>query len=270
MLVSHNLQREPLNAFGEQDMRSIKSILLLGGVLVALIVGANSAWANNYPVPLHLPDWWKTPADLADGWTRTEYDSFRNDPSEPGDGDYTYNGFESDVPDEWNADQEEPPLFDQLIPSDDVPSPDGDGFGAHIADITGIHKIFGNAYSEDKIKKFFAEVVWFDASEIKDGTLILDCVLPSGASHEGGYTITTTSYQDPIGSPDTGWRVTYIDGTISPQPPYETFTLSFKYGDPWVDSAWVGTTCVPEPGTIGMIAAGALGVLGAAWRRFKR
>jgi len=71
-------------------------------------------------------------------------------------------------------------------------------------------------------------------------------------------TVVTSSTQVHL---DAGWTASIIEGTISPQPNWEDFTFSFSSGGVYVDEAYIGTHCVPEPATIGLLLAGILVVV---------
>ena len=119
-------------------------------------------------------------------------------------------------------------------------------------------KVMWNLFMPDMIKLFHAEIVWFGGTGADNVTL--------DVQSEGSIVqITQSGVINGTGDPN--WHLTYIDGTIIPQPNVETFTFNFApVGGSaiYVDAAYIGTHCIPEPASMLALLCG-LG--GLVWRR---
>ena len=72
-----------------------------------------------------------------------------------------------------------------------------------------------------------------------------------------------------LGGGDPGY-IENLSGVIVPNPDAENIIFDFFVqpgGVAYIDSFEVATLCIPEPGTIVLLAIGLLGLLGYAWRR---
>lgn len=195
------------------------------------------------------PDWWRWPGLARDGVTRTQGHSFHQNPNQAGGGDYTYDGYTPTVTDEWNG------LggidgYNQPIPNntpypfvDRDGRPFGDGIGAHLPESTLLTKTMGNRFAGNEfIKEIFLAIIWKGA-----GSLSLNVTAPGSRA-----SVSQTNLSEA-----NGWHVSWLRGTLSPQPNQETFSFSFG-GEAWIDSVWVGTHCIPEPSALALVAAGVL------------
>jgi len=250
-------------------MKSFKSVLLLSAMALAFVVMSGNALAGiTYQLPpIYPPEWWKTPNDLPpDGYTKIEFHCFSTDPNwdathGPIYPDYGYNGFQSSF-DVWGGNGE-PPEFGVDIDAPTDPF-GGDNKGVSLIDMTNIHKVMYNLDDPSRVKTFYVGMIWYDASANHTGTLTIGC-------ESEGSEVILYAPQNWTDTNTPAWHYSVQTGTIIPQPGVETFTFTFGNGAlPWADSVWVGTTCIPEPGTIAMMLFGGLGVVGGVIRKFRR
>ncbi len=229
-------------------------------VILAIMVTMEMATAESlYPamptlerttVLSHGPDWWKIPGDPNDGRTRTQFHSFLQNPNQLASPDYTYDGYPPSVADQWTTPAIDPNAYNQPIPNsspypfiDPDGAPYGDGFGAYIGQAGTLSKLMGNRFVPTWTKEIFLAIIWKGA-----GTLTL------GVTPSSGTASVSQTNQDEAND----WHVSWLEGTIYPQPNSETFALTFSQAGAWVDSVWVGTHCIPEPSAVLLVAVGAL------------
>jgi len=249
-------------------MKNLRNVLFVGA---ALAIFAGFAWATDYAPP-DAPDWWKLPGADPDGVTRTQFHSFITDPDLGQNPDYTYNGWNlipgqaDDWGFEWN-----PVAFGQIIGSTGPYPPADNGLGLLVPGFGGaapevMSKMMVNRENLELSKLFFVVLTWYDPTN-GNATLTIDV---DGDLVSGG-DATVTPHIKTVPGPG-GWRTTTFWGTIFPQPDHEHFDFHFLgNSEPlYVDSAWVGTHCVPEPSTIAMMLFGGLGVVGGVIRKFRR
>ncbi len=247
-------------------------------IFLALIVSALAEPLPPYYPLDPLPAWWPDdPNGSPDGVTRAQYHSLKTDPDQNQSPDWTYNGFNPSIPDDWTTSglgfgSEGPGPNPFYFGPNKYQNPAGDGFGANLPEVPeiSISKKMGNLRPEQtKMKKeFFVLVVWAGEGTLDIGVtseLTTDQVIP----------LTTCPCDD------AGYHATYFQGIIDPQPNWETFTFNFHpapryntseeivgYEMLFLDSVYVGTHCVPEPGTLAMLL-GLSGLALVAWRRRK-
>lgn len=195
------------------------------------------------------PDWWRGPGAARDGVTRTQMHSFHQNPNDPGGGDYTYDGYPPTVTDEWGG-LGGISQYNRPIPNstpypfvDRDGRPFGDGIGAFLPESATLTKRMGNRHVNDEdVKVIFLAIIWKGA-----GSLSLDVTAPGSR-----VSVSQTNLNE-----GNGWHVSWLRGTISPQPNQEMFSFSFG-GEAWIDSVWAGTHCIPEPSALALLAAGVL------------
>jgi hypothetical protein len=198
--------------------------------------------------PVDKPSWWTHPPD---GLTRLQYHSFKTDPDLTTTPDYVQNGYPPSVPDDWTITGVD---LNQTVAKPQDPLY-GDGVAALVEPTDTFKKLMGNQ-AAPLTKLWFVEIVWTTKSYVDLGILPLNFpyldVAATGSSvqGDGGGILNTTRHGD--------WWVTTWSGTIIPQPNQETFTFSFVEAT-YVDSAWIGTHCVPTPAA----GIGALGLMTA-------
>lgn len=221
------------------------------GVLFVLMLSAalaQHANADFIEPPMAKPAWWVDPPG---GTTRLQYHSFQSDPDNNQAPDYTRNGYEPNpnFPDDWTIDANATYNNVVLGPVDDDW---GDGRAMRIGGFpTAFNKRMGNQFVEENIKHYFVEIVWKYDGGIHFGDFDLIVQAP------GGSAVTETIDGDMMGEDNNGWRIQRWEGTIDPQPDWEMFRF-VPPQDVLVDSVWIGTHCVPEPGTIALLGLGAL------------
>jgi hypothetical protein len=234
-------------------------------LLAALILATTAAVATDFPEG--GPSWWKNQfSPPNDGATRTQFHSFLDDPNDADAPDYHYDGFTPTGPDVWLWDGGMLGDFGEAIPEELPGHPwhdQGDNAGVHIDAPGTMSKEMANLSRPNQFKEFFISVLWLDTTTNHDADLTLSIYAPGNPQID-----IIEDYQ--INIPDSHWRYTVLSGKITPQVDSEMFSLTFDKASPYIDSLWVGTHCVPEPGTIAMLASGALGILGLAWRRLRR
>lgn len=222
----------------------MKPVLRATAFLATLLVFSAAANATlTIPPP---PDWWQFPPD---GGTRLQYHSFQTDPNLNLDPDYTYDGFTPSVPDSWTL----PPdiMYGVAIPNfwpilwSGHAGNLNDGIGALLPTAATLTKHMGNLHVDSLDKEFYALAIWSGP-----GTLTMSVTSEAGAS----ITSTQTQYGE------AGWFATILEGTISPQPDWEDFSFAFSNGQVYLDSIYVGTHCVPEPASCGLLLVGVLAV----------
>ena len=72
-----------------------------------------------------------------------------------------------------------------------------------------------------------------------------------------------------------GWVTAAYEFSVEPNPQWEEIYLKFDWDpahDPsaYVDQVVIDTWCIPEPSTLVLLSAGAVGLLACAWRRRRR
>lgn len=234
---------------------------LLSALLAAAMFASVAHLALAQPDPVNPPDWWVHPPGDT---TRLQYHSFATNPDLNLQPDYTENGFTpatlpsppypQGVIDKWTLDtgtQLNTVLDPALRPDPAL----GDGTVALVPADGDFIKAMGNA-TLLPVKEYFYQIVWSTPLFLSGGPQpinvpSLDLTAPNATvTGDGGGLLKTERVGD--------WWITTWQGEIRPQPEYEVFDVNF-FEDTYVDSVWVGTHCVPEPGT-GLLAACGLGV----------
>jgi PEP-CTERM motif len=240
-------------------------------VFFAMLASASAGWQLD-----PLPGWWPDdPYGNPDGVTRAQYHSFMTDPNLNLPPDWTYDGFQPSVPDNWTTNGimqyqaagpgPDPFYFGSAWPEDLA----GDDIGAYLIpeELVSISKLMGNLRMDDWEKEYYVLAIWA-------GEGILDISVDSQFPND---IVTGTQIQ----YDDAGYHATILEGLIIPQPDWETFTFDFMpapitdatgaiigYETLFIDSIYIGTHCVPEPGTVAMLIALA-GLAFVALRRRK-
>lgn len=223
---------------------------MLGRILSAvLLVGLCATLGWGYFIPPDAPDWWKTPDDERDYATRCQYHSFINHPIDLVNPDYDYTGFMMVMTDEWVVDGSLGNYFSQQHTQIEY----GDGIGLLLGGPSRtLTKVMDNQPNENKIKHWVVGMVWrlSPMSPPSAEEPALSVIAEGNVSYDSSDSMEFSN----------GWVATVWRGTIAPQPDSETFTVTFPTGGQyWVDSIWMGTTCVvPEPCTVGLLAIGGL------------
>lgn len=232
---------------------------LVAVVALAVCASASVSFAGAM-VP--FPDWWSWPPGPPDPDTRLQYHSFITDPNLNLPPDWTQDGYPPSRPDVWtvpssvayNMQTGYPPGLFYTSGSPGVIQDLGDGLGAVMTTPGTISKDMGNRRNDEYWKELFACVIWFGPA-----TATFDI----GVTTEAGASVTTSQidYFEPTMP---AWRATVITGIIKPQPDWEVFDFAFGNFQPGdqgvtIEGIYVGTWCVPEPGTIVLL----LGLFGA-------
>ena len=242
-------------------MTARKSIVT---AVIIITLAAASVASAAFPIPAP-PDWFVVPPD---GATRLQHHSFHADPNLNQPPDWTANGFDPAIPDQWTMPT--PVTYNVANPNAPwgvywenggggagVPLYGGflnDNIGADLPQGGTLTKKMGNLADESKIKEFYALMIWAGVP----GTFTqLDMSVSSP-----GTTVNTTTFE----AGEAGLFATVIEGTITPQPDFEDFSFVFS-GPTFVDEVYIGTHCVPEPSTTVLLCMGAFGLLLSARRR---
>jgi len=248
----------------------MKNLTIIGIILFAFAAVTGAAWAN-CPAPPSAPPWWKTPDPgvLPDGASRTQFHSFITDPNPPDtEPDCTYNGFIFAGQDAWAFTFQT--LFGAPIPGGTGPNIGDDGLGLQVPIDLQFDKLMRNLEILTRYKEYFVAVSWWDA--LPGTTLNVTCIPePQAGEPQEPIHVIQNNQLLTVGG-ENGWRTTFLTGQIVPQPDFEEFIFNFEGTDgrPYIDSIWVGTTCVPEPSTIAMMLFGGLGVASGAIRKIHR
>ncbi|MBN1908651.1 MAG: PEP-CTERM sorting domain-containing protein [Pirellulales bacterium] len=244
-------------------MKSWKMVVVLAALFC---LGASAVQAGQL-VP--FPEWWAWPPNNPDGLTRLQYHSFQTDPNLNLPPDWTLSGFDPAVSDQWTipsaALYNVPTGYMAGLFKGDMGRDLADGFGLYLADPGILTKLMGNQAHPDRVKDLFAVVIW----EGPANASLNICV-----TSEDGTQIQTNQVE--ITEPTMqNWRATVLTGTIDPQPDWEMFDFGFcgfdgslepMVGGVYIDSIYVGTHCVPEPGTLALL----LGLLVAGVFAYRR
>lgn len=221
-------------------------------VSLALMLAAGTVFATTI-VP-DFPDWWKNAGDPPDGVTRIQAHYFHSDPNIMPSPDWVYDGFQPAISDVWDVGVIQAYDVDNTVGGT---SPFYDSQNVHHGDTwakVGIvaegggtmSKLMGNLADPSMIKLFHAEIIWYGSM---DANAVTIDVMADGVVQSTGGVYTDTSGM---------WHLTWLDGTIVPQPDSETFNFNFATGGLMIDSAYIGTHCVPEPAALALLAFGGL------------
>ena len=237
----------------------------LCAVLVLAVCASATASFAGALVP--FPDWWTWPPFPPDGTTRLQYHSFQADPNLNLPPDWTQDGYPPSHPDMWSLPQGvtynvqtgyPPGLFYTV--GLNAPAL-ADGLGMSLMEPGTLTKDMGNWRLEENWKEIFACVIWYGPA---------GATLDIGVTSEDDTEIETVQV-DYREATLPCWRATVLTGTIRPQPDWEVFDFNFGGFDVGtegilIDSIYVGTHCIPEPGTL-ILLFGLLGGLALRRRR---
>ncbi len=228
----------------------------IAAITVSLLLLFTAGTAFGTTTVPDFPDWWKTSDDDPDGVTRIQAHFFHSDPNIMPSPDWVYDGFQPAVQDSWNVS-----VIQQFDADHSATSPFYDSDSVHHGDEwakVGIvaegggtmSKLMGNLADPSMIKEFHAEIIWYGTTNCGDVSIDVQA---DGMVQSSCGAITDSN--------DNLWHLTYIDGTISPQPDSETFNFNFATGGILVDSVYIGTHCVPEPAALSLLSLGGLVLL---------
>ena len=238
-------------------------------VAVGTFLGA-VAEAPGLDPPESKPAWWTDPPS---GTTRLIYRSFKNDPDQPADPDYDRNGYEPDTGDNW-INGGAPGMKFSLPPRS---SDWGDGEGLLLAAGSQFTFEMQNTPAEELAKLTFTQMAW--KPQTGDNDQAVDMTVHTWDGDQGSQHWFTSYDFD-------GWYLDTWINVLTPQPEWEDFRFEIKEGIQ-VDSVWIGVHCilsgdsnfdravddsdlslllanwtgstaVPEPATLSLLAVGAL------------
>ena len=213
------------------------TVVLMGVCLLSHVA------MGDYMIPPMGPTWWTVPPENN---VRLQYHSFITDPDLNLEPDYTLDGYTPSVSDDWNC----PDSYNNVLTPPQL-SDWGDGKAIRVEADEDFSKLMGNRSNVNVDKEYFVEMV-FRAVDGQYGTFPespeLDITAPGSIYEHEGFS---------GGDGKNGWWRVSWSGTIMPQPAQETFTFYFSEAV-YVDSVWIGTYCVPEPGTLSLLLLGGL------------
>lgn len=190
------------------------------------------------------PPWWQVPPPPG---TRLQYHSFHSDPNLNMPPDWTAESFVPPQPDLWTMPGDtvynQPVVPPWAIYWPGYPGPLNDNTGAYLPTGGIVTKRMGNLRDDLMYKEFYALIIWTGS-----GTLNMS------VSSEAGTTVSSNT----MFFTDGGMNASIIEGTITPQPDWELFTFTFSGQGVYLDEAYIGTHCVPEPVTMALLVLGGL------------
>ncbi len=249
-----------INPAKEMEIMSKRTIFAVIAAIALCALTSSMAFATT--TIDDLPDWWKVPGDPPDGVTRTQFHGFHSDPATLPSPDYQYDGFIPCQQDVWNTSAIG--MYDVDIAPNPFVANDGhtddDPWqkGAWIPEAGVVTKEMGNLDNPLMIKEFWVELHWWGA-DCNDIQLAVIC---------DGYDVVQNCYTI-TDAMDPNWHVSYMYGTIWPQPCFETFVIQSMNGSIYLDDLWIGTHCVPEPASAAGMIAGCAGLVGLVIRKRK-